>query len=331
MSSISSVFQRSRAGYEQTVPASVRQWLDRNGSLLFVLPGLFAFATFMLFPLLFTAIISLTDATSATLFDGEMEFAWIDVFGVALPLGNYVEMYSDPQFWTSFGVTWLFVATSVVLKVALGVAIAMVLTGERVRGKRWMRAIVIIPLGLPPIFTITVWRGMFSSARFGLFNRLLGTVGLGPIDWLNGGRWVAFLAYNVTEMWLAYPFMVIITVSALQAVPKELHDAARVDGAGYLHRFWHVTVPAIKRPVFFGAILTAAASFQQFLIPFIFNTGGPNRSNELIILYGYKEAFTGRPMYGFGATIMLTAVFFIGIFMWINVKRGRLAEGVDGE
>lgn len=330
MTTISGVVQRSRRGYEETVPDSLKRWLDRNGSLLFVLPGLFAFSTFMLFPLLFTVFVSLTDATSATIFQGTQDFAFVEVFGASLPIGNYVEMYRDPQFWTSFGVTWLFVGTSVALKVALGVVVAMVLTGDRVRGKRWMRAIVIIPLGLPPIFTITVWQGIFSSARFGLVNRFLGTFGFGPVSWLQGDRWVAFLAYNVTEMWLAYPFMVIITVSALQAVPKELHDAARVDGAGYLHRFWHVTVPAIKRPVLFASILTAAASFQQFLIPFIFNQGGPNRNNELIILYGYKEAFQ-QYQYGFGAAIMLTAVFFIGIFMWVNVKRGRLAEGVDGE
>ncbi|WP_276253906.1 carbohydrate ABC transporter permease [Halomontanus rarus] len=330
MSAISGAVQRSRSGYEAAVPETVQRWLDRNGSLLLVLPGLFAFATFMLFPLVFTLFISFTDATSATIFQGAQSFATVEIFGLSLPFGNYVELYADPQFWTSFGITWLFVATSVGLKVGLGVFIAMILTGDRVRGKRWMRAIVIIPLGLPGIFTITVWSGIFSSARFGLMNRFLSAFGAGPINWLQGSRWMAFLAYNVTEMWLAYPFMVIITVSALQAVPAELHDAAKVDGAGYLHRFWHVTVPAIKRPVLFAAILTAAASFQQFLIPFIFNQGGPSRNNELIILYGYKEAFQ-QYQYGYGAAIMLTAVFFIGIFMWINVKKGRLAEGVDDE
>jgi len=80
----------------------------------------------------------------------------------------------------------------------------------------------------------------------------------------------------VTEAWLAYPFMVIITVSALQDVSEELHEAAKVDGAGHLARFRHVTLPSIKRPVLFATILTSAASFQQFLIPFVFNTGGPH-------------------------------------------------------
>jgi len=122
--------------------------------------------------------------------------------------------------------------------------------------------------------------------------------------------------------------MVIITVSALQDVPEELHEAAVVDGAGAFARLLHVTLPSIKRPVLFATILTSAASFQQFLIPFVFNQGGPARANELLIVYGYREAFQFSA-YGRGAAISIVAVVFIGAFMWLNVKRGKLADGVD--
>ena len=190
-----------------------------------------------------------------------------------------------------------------------------------------MRSLIILPMGLPAIFTITVWRGIFSSAEFGLANQVLRSVGLSTVSWLSE-RWMAFLAYNITEAWLAYPFMVIITVSALQDVPDELHEAAMVDGAGYFSRFLHVTLPSIKRPVLFASILTAAASFQQFLIPYVFNEGGPARQNELVVVYGYREAFSFSA-YGEGAAISLIAVAFIGAFMWLNVKRGKLADGVS--
>jgi arabinogalactan oligomer/maltooligosaccharide transport system permease protein len=202
-------------------------------------------------------------------------------------------------------------------------------TNDWVRGKRFLRSLIIIPMGLPAIFTITVWRGIFSPAEFGLANQLLSTFGVESVAWFQQ-RWLAFVSYNVTEMWLAYPFIVIITVSALQDVPESLHDAAKVDGAGFLARFRHVTLPSIKRPVLFASILTAAASFQQFLIPYVFNDGGPARKNELVIVYGYREAFEFN-QYGLGAAIMLVAVVFIGIFMWVNVKKGRLAEGVAGD
>ena len=103
-----------------------------------------------------------------------------------------------------------------------------------------------------------------------------------------------------------------------------------IDGAGFVTRFFHVTLPAIKRPVLFASILTAAASFQQFLIPFVFNQGGPARANELIVVYGYREALSFS-QYGRGAAISLLAVVFIGAFMWINVKRGKLADGVSDQ
>jgi arabinogalactan oligomer/maltooligosaccharide transport system permease protein len=304
-------------------------FLEReDASLLLVLPGLFVFSAFMLFPILYLLGISFTNAEPSNLFAGEGAFSVL-TFGEAAFVGleNYVTVLADGQFWNSFAITWLFVATSVTLKLVLSIGVALVVTGDRVRGKRLMRSLIIIPMGLPAIFTITVWRGIFSSAEFGLANQLLGAFGLSSVSWLSD-RWMAFLAYNVTEAWLAYPFMVIITVSALQDVPEELHEAAKVDGAGYVGRFLHVTLPSIKRPVLFASILTAAASFQQFLIPYVFNQGGPARANELIVVYGYREAFTYF-QYGQGAAISIVAIAFIGAFMWLNVKRGKLADGVS--
>ncbi|EMA16621.1 carbohydrate ABC transporter permease [Haloarcula marismortui] len=299
-----------------------------DASLLLVLPGLFVFSAFMLFPVLYLLGISFTNAQPANLFAGEGVIAVL-TFGDALFVGleNYADVLTDGQFWNSFGVTWLFVATSVTLKIGASLAIALVVTSELVRGKRVLRSLIIFPMGLPPIFTITVWRGIFSSAEFGLMNQLLTAFGASSVTWLSG-RWTAFVAYNVTEAWLAYPFMVIITVSALQDVPEELHEAAVVDGAGFLARFAHITLPSIKRPVLFASILTSAASFQQFLIPFVFNQGGPARANELIVVYGYREALSFQ-QYGRGAAISIIALVFIGAFMWLNVKKGKLADGVN--
>ncbi|SDM05762.1 arabinogalactan oligomer / maltooligosaccharide transport system permease protein [Halogranum gelatinilyticum] len=322
-------------------------FLDKQDtSLLFVLPGLFVFSAFMLFPVVYLIGISFTDAAPGNLFAGEGALSVL-TFGEATFVGlqNYTEVLFEGtftvvlfgetlltlpingRFWNSFGVTWLFVATSVTLKIALSLGIALVVTGDRVRGKRFMRSLIILPMGLPAIFTITVWRGIFSSAQFGLANQILSSLGLGTVSWLSE-RWMAFLAYNVTEAWLAYPFMVIITVSALQDVPAELHEAAMVDGAGYFSRFFHVTLPSIKKPVLFATILTSAASFQQFLIPYVFNEGGPARANELIVVYGYREALAFSE-YGRGAAISIIALLFIGAFMWLNVKRGKLADGVS--
>jgi arabinogalactan oligomer/maltooligosaccharide transport system permease protein len=312
------------------VPFSNRDW-----GLLLVIPGVVLFSSFMLYPIVYLFYISLTDAT----FAGSVIGGGAELIG----LENYVQLLGDSQFWTSMSTTWLFVAVSLVIKVFVAVGIALLLNHARVVGKRYMRAAVIVPLGFPGIFTITVWRGMFSDARFGVFNTLLGRYnGIMsslpapefllfdvPIGFLSG-RWEAFFAYVTTEVWLAYPFMVIIIVSALQDVPRELHEAAMVDGAGPLQRFRTVTLPAIKRPVLFASILTGATSFQQFLIPWVFNQGGPARQNELIIVYGYREAISFNE-FGLSAAILIVAIAVIGLFMYAAVRYGGLAEGVGDE
>ena len=324
----------------ESLPFSRRDW-----ALLLIAPGAILFSAFMVYPIVYLFYISLTDAT----FAGSVIGGGADLIGFE----NYVALFGESQFWTSMTVTWLYVAISLVIKVFLAIGIALLLNHARVTGKRYMRAAVIVPLGFPPIFTISIWRGMFSDAPFGVFNVTLARYNR-FVEWVVGGfdtvvffasistpsallfdvpigflsgRWEAFGAYIVTEVWLAYPFMVIIIVSALQDVPRELHEAAMVDGASYFHRFTNVTLPAIRRPVLFASILTAATSFQSFLIPWVFNEGGPARQNELIIVYGYREALAFNE-FGLASAILIVAILFIGCFMFIAVKFGRLAEGV---
>lgn len=300
------------------VAIDLRRAVDRNAGFLLVAPGLFLFAGFMFFPLSFLVYLSLFEGGVVAAITGGT--VWVGV-------ENYVATLTSTGFWGSMAYTLGFVASSVVLKVALALVAAMALNHGRVKGKRLLRSVIILPMGLPVIFSVSIWNKIFSPARFGLVNKLwLAAGGEEAISWFTSDT-LLFVTYNVTEVWLAYPFLVIIVVSALQDVPTELHDAARVDGAGFLQRFWHVTLPSIKRPVLFGSILTAAASFQQFLIPFVFTNGRSGRTGETILLYGYREALNAN-QYGEGASIMIVAIVVIGLFMWLAVRHGDLTEGV---
>lgn len=348
--STSDVEQRLK---ENPTISSIADTLGDNKSAALVLPGLLLWAAFMVLPMFYLAALSLTNAGQQNLFRGDGRLLGILPIGEAefVGLANYADLLftsealsqgllnafmSNPlgvfeyAFWNSMLVTWLFVAVSVAGKVLLGVGLSMVLTGNRVRGKRFLRGVLIMPMGIPVIFSITVWRFVFSDARFGMLNDILLRAGLinEAIPWLQE-RWLAFGSYVVTEMWLAYPFMMLITVSALQNVNGDLLDAAEVDGANWFYRFWHVILPSIKRPVMFGTILTSAASFQQFLVPWIFNEGGPGTDpgeNALILVYAYREAFRSPSDYALGGAISITALVFIGAFMYVAVKRGNLAE-----
>ncbi len=312
---------------------------------LLVLPGLLLFSMFMIYPIAMLVYISLTDATTpGSVVSGNTSFVGLE---------NYAELLSDWRFWNSMFVTWLYLVVSLALKIVVAIGIALLLTHERVKGKRYMRALVIIPMGFPPIFTISIWRAMFSGARFGPVNEFLSmynsavTTLVAVLDTIVffvtidapqilladvpvgilANRWTAFAAYVTTEVWLAYPFMVIIIVSALQDVPGELQDAAKVDGAGFFDRFLNVTLPSIKGPVIFASILTAAASFQNFLIPWVLNQGGPSRQNELILVYGYREAIIEN-QFALASSIMTIAIIVIGMFMVLAVKKTNIAEGV---
>lgn len=353
MSTVSDLAQRVKH-------SNPREIYRQNKAFLLVAPGLFLWMGFMVIPMGYVLALSFTNVTNITLTQGSntllgiipigaADVIWFEhymelLFSTQALEGNFVDLLtSNPlglfneQFWNSFMITWLFVIVSVTGKVILGVGISLVLTGERVRGKRLMRGIVIMPMGIPPIFSIVVWRAIFSPNATGLANKVVTTFGLEPINWFNE-RWMAFMSYVVTEMWLAYPFMVLITVSALQNVNDELLDAAKVDGAGYFYRLRHVVLPQIKRPVMFGTILTAAASFQQFLVPWVFNRGGPTeptpegliQKNELLLVFAYREALGSdrgaENAMGLGSAISILTVIFIGLFMYLAVKRGRLAE-----
>lgn len=354
MSTVSDLAQRVKH-------SNLQETYRNNKAFLLVAPGLFLWLGFMVIPMGYVTALSLTNATNLTLTSGSntllgiipiggSDVVWFEnyaqlIFSEAALEGSATDLLtSNPlglfngQFWNSFLVTWLFVILSVVGKVILGIGISLVLTGERVRGKRLMRGIIIMPMGIPPIFSIVVWRAIFSEGENGLANKVVTGLGFEQVQWFSE-RWTAFMSYVVTEMWLAYPFMVLITVSALQNVNDELLDAAKVDGAGYFQRLRHVVLPSIKRPVMFGTILTAAASFQQFLVPWVFNRGGPVelvggefvRQNELLLVFAYAEALggssrSGAQQMGLGSAISILTVFFIGLFMYLAVKRGRLAE-----
>ena len=353
MSTVSDLAQRVKH-------SNLQDTYEENKAFLLVAPGLFLWLGFMVIPMAYVLALSFTDATNITLYNGSKTLLGFIPIGSANVVGfenylgllfsdaalegNFVDLLtSNPlglfngEFWNSFLITWLFVIVSVTGKVVLGVGISLVLTGERVRGKRFMRGIIIMPMGIPPIFSIVVWKAIFSGEQTGIANRVISTFGIEPVIWFNS-RWGTFFSYIATEMWLAYPFMVLITVSALQNVNEELLDAAEVDGAGYFSRLRHVVLPSIKRPVMFGTILTSAASFQQFLVPWVFNRGGPIetvggefvRQNQLLLVFAFQEAFGGSSrggqMMGIGSTISILTVIIIGLFMYVAVKKGNLAE-----
>lgn len=288
-----------------------------NKAYLFIIPGLLVFFIFNLYPIVFSIYLGFTDAYFGNI-AGKYRF---------IGLWNFEKLLFsiDTRFYYVLGRTFLFVATSVPLKVLVGVALAAFFNTQTVKGRNILRSLLILPWTLPAILSILTWRGLFSL-EFGAINGILQAIGLPRVNWLHDAT-NAFITYNIVEVWLAYPFMMTVTLAALQSVPPELYDSARIDGASAWQRFRYITLPLIWRPLLFSIVLTSNASFQAFLVPYLLNAGGPANQNELIMVWGYKQAFNNP---GVPGSMGLAAAFFVLVsliilaFSFIGLKIGKI-------
>ncbi len=246
--------------------------------------------------------------------DRRIEELTLDFVGMR----NFKRLFEDARFPYSILKTLLFVATSVPLKVLTGVALAIIYTSPHVYGKRFMRALLLLPWAIPILLSVTTWRILFTPERG--FLQLLINDYLGYRIDIYVNEWHAFAVYNIVEVWLAYPFVMTVTMAALASIPKEYLEAAIVDGARGLQLIRSIIIPLILRPVAFAAILTTGASLQAFMIPLLINNGGPAKlislpgftpatgySNEMMVLYGYNRAWLDQD-YGLSTAAFLIVV-----------------------
>lgn len=290
-------------------------------ALFLILPGIAAFLTFNLWPIVYSIYIAFTNAQLGNFpieSTKQLQFVGLENFKWAL---------SDEKFRRAFLWTWIFVLTSVTLKVFSGIFLSILYNNKYVKGKLLYRSLLIIPWALPLLFSITVWRFMFDPV-FGPINIVLKSLGIStPPNWINDPLW-GFIALNVIEVWLAYPFMMTVITAALQSVPDTLIEAAIIDGATYWQRLRHVVIPIVSKPIAFATILTSAASFQYFMVPYLYNAG--LFEDKFILLYGFRRAFGASPHYGRAAAIMVIATLVLAVYMYINVKITKLQEGAKG-
>ncbi|ABL78849.1 carbohydrate ABC transporter permease [Thermofilum pendens] len=290
-------------------------------ALTLILPGMAAFLFFNVYPIFYSVFIAFTNAKLGNFPVQAPTAEPLRIVG----LENFVWALSDEKFRTAFLWTWVFVATSVTLKVLTGIFLSVLYNSKYVRGRAIYRSLLIIPWALPLLFTITVWRFMFDPV-VGPVNGVLRALGVAnPPDWTTDITW-GFIALNIIEVWLAYPFMLTVITAALQSVPYTLIEAAIVDGASYWQRLTKVIIPIVSKPIIFATILTSAASFQYFLVPFLFN--GSLFEDRFLLLYGYKKAFgSAVPEYGKAAAILVIVTLVLAVYMFVNVKITRIQEG----
>jgi len=287
-------------------------------AILLILPGIGVFLFFNLYPIAYSIYLSFTDAQMGNFpleVTRELAVTGID---------NYAWIVSDPTFKSAFMWTWIFVAISVATKVLFGVILSLIYNSKWVVGKPVYRGLLMIPWALPLLFSVSVWRFMFDPV-FGPVNIMLESMGFPPPAWTIEAN-PAFFAMIIIETWLAYPFMMTVITSALQSVSQSHIEASIIDGAGYFQRLFRVILPIAGKPIAFATILTSAASFQFFMVPFIYNSA--LFEDRFLLLYGYRKGFASSiPHYGRAAAAMVIAIIFLAIYMYIAMRITRIQEG----
>jgi multiple sugar transport system permease protein len=285
----------------------------RNGGLstfLFCLPLLFVFGAFSWYPIARTVVMSFqhTNLVEAP--------TWVG-------FDNFRAVWNDPQFPTAVKNTAYFALLALIFGYPVPLA-AAVLISEARRGRGVYSALAYLPVVIPPVVAVLLWKTFYDGGSVGVFNTVLGWIGLGPYPWLQSQSW-AMPSLVLEATWANAGATVIIYLAALTGVNPDLYEAASVDGAPLWRKVWHVTLPQIRAVLLVTMILQIIGTAQVFLEPFLFTSGGPANATLTVLLLIYDYAF-GNSLggdYGMATALSLMLAGFLAVFSLVYLRATR--------
>jgi multiple sugar transport system permease protein len=288
---------------------------ERRAAILFLLPALAVILIFFLLPVCASLLLSLTD------FD---LYALADIHNIRLvALRNYSDLLGSALFWKALVNTLYFTAVGGPLTVVVALASALLVNTKVARWKPLFRTIYFAPVVTTIVAVAVVWKYLYHP-RYGLLNRGLELIGIAPIDFLGDPKW-AMPAIILLAVWKNFGYTMIIFVAALQAIPEELYEAARIDGASALQQFRHVTLPMLGPTFMFVGIITAIGYLQFFPEPYVMTRGGPVNSTLSVVMLMYEQGFKWWNM-GYAAAVAFVLFLFIAAATLIQLKVQRASK-----
>ncbi len=302
-------------------PASIKRVARKsrfriNGYFFFLFPGVAIVLALTLFPALYGIYISFTNLNLGYVGHNFVGFQ------------NYVRFFQ----WADLGLvarnTLLFTATTVVLQVCIGLAVAILLN-QRLIGHQFMRSITILPWVIPSVVVGLVFAQIFGGSRLGIANYLLSLVGIGQQSWFSDPALAMTILIGVCA-WRGVPFSVIVLLGGLQTLPKDVFEAAAIDGATRWQRFRYLTLPLLRPIVLICLIMGTGGALNSLDIPLALTGGGPGNATELIAISLYKQSFFQLDI-GYGATIgtIMLIVNLILIVLYLSILRPRRGASND--
>ncbi|GAA2151811.1 MULTISPECIES: carbohydrate ABC transporter permease [Glycomyces] len=217
---------------------------------------------------------------------------------------NFQQVFADPQLWTAVQNTGYFAVLALVFGYPVPL-VAAILMSEARRLRGLFSALAYLPVVVPPVVAVLLWKLFYDAGEDGVFNTVLGWIGLGPFAWLQDAD-IVMPSLVLEATWAAAGGTVIIYLAALTGVDPSLYEAAEIDGAGVWRKLWHITLPQLRGILLITFILQIIGTAQVFLEPFLFTDGGPANRTLTLLLLIYRYAFTNSLGGDYGAAAALS-------------------------
>jgi multiple sugar transport system permease protein len=280
---------------------------ERWAGLVLASPALLVFTVFMFAPLVLTVWYSLHR------YSGFGRLSWLGT-------QNYSDIAADPTFWRSLLNTVAFTAFSVPLSIALGLGAALLLN-RAMPGRTGFRALFYVPVVISGVAAGIIWLRLFDPLT-GILNQLLETAGLPTVDWQGSGA-AALVSVVIVTTWQGIGFGMVIYLAGLQGIPREVYEAAAVDGARGWRRFASITWPLLGPTTFFLLVYSIIQSFQVFDVVYVLTRGGPGTATTFLVQYAYDQGFNQRRQ-GYAAAlgvVMYVIVLTLTLLQWRLSRR----------
>jgi multiple sugar transport system permease protein len=247
----------------------------------FAAPALVVLGVFFFLPVLAALALSLTDFDLYALADmRNLRF---------VALGNYLDLLQTPIFWKALRNTTYFVLVGVPLSIAVSLGAALLLNARVARFKPLLRTALFAPVVTTLVAVAVIWRYLFHT-QYGLVNWALGQLGIGAVDWFGDPRW-AMPTIILFAVWKNFGYNMVIFLAGLQAIPQDLYEAARIDGASRWQQFWHITLPQLGPVLLVVGVITISGYFQLFAEPYVMTRGDPLQSTVSVLYFMFEEGF----------------------------------------
>jgi multiple sugar transport system permease protein len=287
----------------------IMRWVRNGGlsTLVLLLPLLLTFGYFAWFPIGRAVVMSFQKTNLVT------DPVWVG-------FDNFSHVLNDPRFWTSVRNTAYFTLLALIFGYPMPLVLA-VLMSELRRARGLFSMLAYLPVVIPPVVAVLLWRFFYDAGPTGVFNTMFGWVGLGPYPFIQDKAW-AMPSLVVQATWANAGSTVIIYLAALSGLSSELYDAAEVDGAGVFRKVWHVTLPQLRNVLLITLILQVIATFQVFTEPFLMTEGGPQGSTTTVLLQIRDYAFRFGN-YGAATALSVLLALFLAVLSAIYFRVTR--------